>query len=532
MTSPLFIIAAIVLLAGLLLLILRARREHSHAEDARAERDRLHGELRAAEIRLDACTQQLGRRDTELGHAQDALEKMRVASDQAREQLREAAASKLEALQRHGAAVDQQLAAMTSHREAGARELAQRSDELSSLRRDLREAGEQLRGAAEREARLSTQLSEEKRLAQEKLAMQHNLHAQLEERFKGIAAQVLERNTEKFEGATKTKLGEMSEALRIHIKELQTKLEHTHDQETRDRVALRGELTRMVETSARLDRDAADLSRALRGDRRAQGAWGELVLERVLEQCGLREGVEYEKQATFCDEESRRLRPDVVVHLPGKRAVVIDAKVSLTAYVELVAAGSEEEGHDARARHVASVRAHIQQLSDKEYWRINALDAQDYVLMFVPVESALAEAVRNAPELYEEAFRKHVILVTPSTLLATLRTIEHTWRVERQNETARAIVDQAGKLYDKFEAFVGDLKKVGERLQQAQSAYGDAFGKLCDGRGNLVKQAEKIRLLGIKVKKALPQELVDDADELASTVPALPEGGDGSYAAQ
>ena len=267
----------------------------------------------------------------------------------------------------------------------------------------------------------------------------------------------------------------------------------------------------MLALSQRIDQDALNLTRALTGDRRVQGAWGELILERILEQSGLREGVEYRKQVPLSDDEGRRLRPDVIVQLPGARSVVVDAKVSLTAYHEYIGAADEGEAAAATARHLASIRNHMRLLSEKSYWQANGLQSGDYVLMFVAVESALAHALRNDPGLFEEAFQQQIILTSPSTLLATLRTIEHTWRVERQSETARKIVEQAGKLYDKIENFVDDLQEVGTRLKQAQSAYDGALGKLSTGRGNLFRQAEKLRSLGVKVKKELPRELVDDA---------------------
>jgi DNA recombination protein RmuC len=389
--------------------------------------------------------------------------------------------------------------------------LQQRALELGEVRVELRRAVSDLAEAREQRTKLETQLDEERRSSAERFKLQDDLHNQLEEKFKGLAAQVLERNSEKFEASTKLRLDEMGEAFRQHVKELREKVEQTHQTDTSDRVALRGELARMVVASQRIDQDAINLTRALTGDRRAQGAWGELILERILEQCGLREGIEYERQLTVSDDDGKRLRPDVVVHLPGARSVVVDAKVSLTAYNDYVSANEEAETQDALNRHLTSVRSHIKQLSDKGYWQANALQGGDYVLMFVAVESAMAQALRSDPGLFEEAFRHHVILTSPTTLLATLRTIEHTWRVERQNETARIIVSEAGKLYDKFESFVGDLQDVGARLKQAQSAYDGALGKLSTGRDNLVRKAEKLRGLGLKVKKELPHDLVDGA---------------------
>lgn len=363
-------------------------------------------------------------------------------------------------------------------------------------------------------ASLETQLREERRSAQERLENQKELRASMDEQFKGIAAQVLQANSEKFETQTKTRLGEMSEAIGNQVKALQEKVTQTHALDTRDRVELRSELKNMVEASKRIDADANQLARALKGDRRAQGAWGELILDRILEQCGLREGDEYVKQAAFVDDEAQRFRPDVIIKMPGKGSVVIDAKVSLTAYTEFTVAETDEATGDAMARHLLSVRAHIKNLADKDYWNLNGLStAGDYVLMFFATESAFADALRHDPGLFEEGFKKHIILTSPSTLLATLKTIEHAWRVERQNQNAREIAEQTGRLYDKLCAFVDELKKVGMRLGQAQEAYGEAMGKLSTGRGNLVRQAERISRLGLKVKKALPAELVEAAFE-------------------
>jgi DNA recombination protein RmuC len=327
-------------------------------------------------------------------------------------------------------------------------ELQKRETELREVRQQLDAVLVAIAEKSERVATLETQLEQQRKGAEERVAMNRELHEQLEGKFNGLAAQVLEKNTEKFEVNTKLRLNEMADALGKHVKELQAKVELTHSQDVQDRVALRTELQKMVEASHRIDQDAANLTRALTTDRKAQGAWGELILERILEQCGLREGTEYERQAVLTNDDNDRMRPDVIVRLPGKRHVVIDAKVSLTAYNEYVNAEDETTAALALQRHVSSVRTHMKGLAEKEYWRLNGLDTGDYVLMFLPLESAFAESLRTAPGLFEEAFRQQIILTSPSTLLATLRTIEHTWRVERQNATARTIVDQAGKLYD------------------------------------------------------------------------------------
>lgn len=394
------------------------------------------------------------------------------------------------------------------------RTLPQLQAELQNARSHSEEVRRELGEQQKRFVSLETQLLEERKAMADKLATYKELGVQLDDKFKGIAAQVLQANTEKFETSTKQRLGEMSEALRAQVKALQDKVEQSHARDANDRIALRTELQNMVELSKRIDQDATQLARALKGDRRAQGAWGELVLETLLAQCGLREGVEYTRQTTFVDDDDRRLRPDVIVNMPGKGSAVIDAKVSLTAYSEYINADDECAAVAAIERHLISLRTHIKGLSEKDYWSLNGLNtAGDYVLLFVPVESAFADALRNCPELFEEAYRKHIILTSPTTLLATLRTIEHTWRVERQNETARSIAEEAGKLYDRFCAFVEDLQNVGMRINQAHAAYEGALKKLSTGRGNLVRQASKIQELGVQVKKRLPQELVDACED-------------------
>jgi DNA recombination protein RmuC len=458
----------------------------------------------------------LGRRPAPVANAEPdmalrvELERLKVSAEglvAQREEHRErasAAERERDAARAQAAAMQADLASQA----ARLRELERRDQERLALEGLLERERATLRQKAERCAALEVALEQERTKSDEKLALHRQLHEQHEERFKGIAAQVLEQNTVKFETTAKAKLTEIADAFKGQVKELESKVEQTHQQDSHDRVKLRTELQQMIATSQRLDQGAANLTRALTGDRRAQGAWGELVLERVLEACGLREGDEYQRQTTFTNDEERRLRPDVVVSLPGRRAVVVDAKVSLTAYQEYVVA-DDGAAQDALERHVEAVRMHVQRLADKSYWQLNGLQTEDYVLMFMPIESAFAEALKAEPTLFAYAFERRVILVSPATLLATLRTIEHSWRVERQNDHARKIVEQAGKLYDKFVGFTTDLEKVGDALGKAQGAYDQAYSKLTSGPGNLVNQVNKIGQLGVKMKKALPEELVE-----------------------
>jgi len=257
-----------------------------------------------------------------------------------------------------------------------------------------------------------------------------------------------------------------------------------------------------------------NLTKALKGESKTQGIWGELVLEQVLERSGLCRGREYEVQQSFVDEHGRRQQPDVIVHLPEGRHVIIDSKVSLTAYERFCASEDEAERQLYLREHAASLRNHCKGLSAKAYQRLG-LRTLDYVLMFVPIESAYVDAARYDPDLFGDALEKNIVIVTPSTLLATLRTIHNIWRFEYQNRHAAEIAEKAGRLYDKFVGFVADLEEVGRKLAATQKSYDDARKKLVSGRGNLVKSAEDIKALGAKASKSLPADLVETAPEQA-----------------
>src|SRR5690606_7410706 len=258
--------------------------------------------------------------------------------------------------------------------------------------------------------------------------------------------------------------------------------------------------------------DAINLTRALKGDNKVQGSWGEMILERLLEKSGLVRGREYDVQVSFSDAQGRRQQPDVIIRLPEDRHVIIDSKVSLTAYERYCTAEDEAERMAALREHCASLRNHCRGLAAKSYQHLG-IRTLDFVLLFVPIGPADSEAVRHEPELFGYALERNIVIVTPSTLLATLRTIHNIWRFEHQNRHALEIAEKAGRLYDKFVGFVADLDEVGRRLAAAQRAHEDAFRKLSHGRGNLVKTAEDIKALGARAAKSLPAELVEEAAE-------------------
>jgi DNA recombination protein RmuC len=296
------------------------------------------------------------------------------------------------------------------------------------------------------------------------------------------------------------------------LREFEAKVEKTYDLESRDRASLLQSLRHLQETQARLHDDADRLARALTGESKVQGDWGELVLERVLETAGLTEGREYDLQVSHLDEDGGRKQPDALVYLPAERAIVVDAKCSLTAFVESTRASDGAEREAALDRHVESVRKHVKELSAKCYQDVLRQRTLDIVLLFVPNEPAFHAALARAPGLYDEAFQKRVVICSPTTLLAALQLIGHVWRSEKQNANAKRIAEEAGKLLEKLAAFVGDLDDVGARLGLAQRSFAAAREKLATGRGHILGRAAAIAKLGARVKSDRVQELLLEAD--------------------
>lgn len=307
------------------------------------------------------------------------------------------------------------------------------------------------------------------------------------------------------------------------LREFEAKVEKTYDQENRDRASLLTSLQKLQEAQARLTKDAESLTRALTGESKTQGDWGELVLERILETAGLTEGREYDLQVNHVDEDGGRKRPDALVYLPANRVVIVDAKCSLTAFVHAMGAESEEGREAALDAHLASVRAHVKSLSSKSYQDVVKERTLDIVLLFVPNEAAFHAAIGRDSSLYDEAFRQRVVICSPTTLLAALQLISHVWRSEKQNQNAQKIADEAGKLLEKLSAFVEDLDDVGERLGQAQSTFAAARAKLATGRGNVIKRAADLVKLGARVRPDKMEALLADAvEEGGAELLALP----------
>lgn len=361
-------------------------------------------------------------------------------------------------------------------------------------------------------AELETIISKERSENAEKLKILDESKEKLTEAFKNLANDIFEEKSKKFTEHNKINLETLLNPLGLKIKEFEKKVEDTHEKSVRDSSALMEKISQLQELNRQLSSDATDLTRALKGEAKTQGNWGELILERILEVSGLEKDIEYEK-TPCCTEDGKRYQPDVVVKLPEGKHLIIDAKVSLTAYERYCSAQDEAVKSSSLNEHILSVRKHIQELSAKNYQGLRQLKSPDFVLMFIPVESAFALAVRNETALFTEAIEKNIVIVTPSTLLATLRIVSHIWKQEKQNRNAAEIARQSGLLYDKFLGFLKDMEGIGIRIDQAQKSYSEAMGKLKTGRGNLIRKAEEIRLLGAKEKARLPEELTAGAME-------------------
>ncbi len=333
--------------------------------------------------------------------------------------------------------------------------------------------------------------------------------------FENLANKILEEKSKKFTLQNKENIQSILNPLQDKIKTFEKKVEETHKESIDRHAALRQQIIGLKELNQQMSKETINLTKALKGDSKTQGNWGELILERVLEKSGLEKGREYELEKSFNveGEGQTRLRPDVIIHLPDNKKMIIDSKVSLTAYEKLVNTEDEQEQEQFLKEHITSLNRHVVQLSSKKYEDLYQIESPDFVLLFIPIEPAFAVALNADNQLYNKAFEKNIVIVTPSTLLATLRTIDSMWQNEKQQRNAIEIARQAGALYDKFESLMTDLTKVGKKMDEAKTEYKGAMNKLFEGRGNLITSVEKIKKLGAKAKKSLPENIIQRAED-------------------
>ena len=403
--------------------------------------------------------------------------------------------------------------------EQNVKRLTSEHDALSILRNQLTIEKQELSTEI---VKLTTTLDLERSQTEEKLEFQKNAEEQLSNRFKTLANEILDDKSRKFTDQNKINLDQLLEPLKVKITEFQGKIQEVYIQEGKDRSALSEQVKQLMVLNNQLSEDAHNLTRALKGQVKAQGNWGELILERVLEASGLRKGHEYNVQESHNREDGTRAQPDVVIHLPDDRHLIVDAKMSLTAYEEHTNAETELERNSTIKRHLESVRSHIRELSEKNYQQLYGLQSFDFVLMFIPVEPAFMLAISHDNNLWLDSWKKNILLVSPSTLLFVVRTVAHLWKQEQQNRNAQEIASRGAELYNKLAGFVDDLNMLGKRLQQAQIAYDEAYSKLTKGKGNVIRQAEMLKQLGVKPAKPLSQTLTDSAlDDPATSLPSI-----------
>lgn len=385
-------------------------------------------------------------------------------------------------------------------------EKAQKEEQVAILQQQLSQLKSQM-------AELSTVLDEERKQTTEKIALLNDAREQLKNEFQNLAQRIFEEKSSKFADQNRAAVDQLISPLREQIGDFKRRVEDVYDKESRDRTALHAEINHLKELNQRISKEAVNLTRALKGDSKARGNWGEVILERVLEASGLQKGREYEVQVSLRGPEGRRYQPDAVVRLPEGKDVIIDAKVSLKDYEAFFSAEASEEKERHLAAHIESMRTHIRGLAAKSYEDLEGVRTLDFILMFVPIEAAFLAAVEKDGVLFAEAFDKNIVVVSPSTLLVTLRTIQNIWRHEYQNRNAQEIAKKAGGLYDKFVGFVEALEEVGRQLDKAREAYRTAHDRLTAGKGNLVRRSQELKDLGVKAGKELPSKMIEVAEE-------------------
>ena len=363
---------------------------------------------------------------------------------------------------------------------------------------------------------LKSQLAAQNENLQKLLDSQKEEIAKMQEvaktEFQNLANKILEEKTLKFTEQNQQNLKNILNPLQEKITDFEKKVENTHKESIDYHAALRQQIIGLKDLNVQMSKETVNLTKALKGDSKIQGNWGELVLERVLEKSGLEKGREYEIQKSFVTEEGNRVQPDVVINLPDGKKMIVDSKVSLTAYEKYINEDEEEQKSAFLKEHVNSLKRHVEQLGNKNYQHLYEMESPDFVLLFIPIEPAFAIALNEDTQLYNKAFEKNIVIVTPSTLLATLRTIDSMWTNQKQQDNAIEIARQAGALYDKFEGFVTDLVKIGKKMDEAKSEYEGAMNKLVDGKGNLITSVQKLKIMGAKAKKSLPDVIINRAN--------------------
>ncbi|QNM87056.1 DNA recombination protein RmuC [Polaribacter pectinis] len=386
-------------------------------------------------------------------------------------------------------------------------------NKISELQSELKFIQKEKESLISDKTRLETEYKNtEEKLSENKEEVE-KLHEKFNKEFENLANKILDEKSTKFTLQNKENLKVILNPLQEKIKGFEDKVEKTHKESIDYHAALRQQILGLKEMNLQMSKETINLTKALKGDNKTQGNWGELVLERVLEKSGLEKDREYFVQQSFTNDDGKRVLPDVVIHLPDNKKMIVDSKVSLVAYEQFVNAEEDDLKERFLKEHILSLRRHVEQLSEKKYEDIYKIESPDFVLLFIPIEPAFAVAINSDNNLYNKAFEKNIVIVTPSTLLATLRTIDTMWNNEKQQRNALEIARQAGALYDKFHGLLSDLIGVGKKIDASKTDYNAAMNKLFEGKGNLITSVEKLKKMGAKAKKALPENIIERAKD-------------------
>ncbi len=460
----------------------------------------LNTELQARQQQVTELQQALTQSQTHLQHSQSLLEQsssrvteLEQSQGELRQQLQSLHGEHQSLLATHKASA-QEISRLQQKEQA----LQQMQEHVSQLQTQLKQA------QVEREKDLQSW--------QEKVQLLNDSKAQLSQSFENLSNKIFDEKSKQFKQASQEGLTTLLNPFKEQLEGLRKKVDDVYVSESKDRAALQAQIGELHKLNKQITEEASALTRALKGDKKAQGNWGELVLETVLEKSGLRKGEEYVREQSVTDEGGERYRPDVIINLPEGKHIIVDAKVSLLAYADYVNTDSETERQLALKSHVEAVRQHIKRLADKAYAKLPGVNSPDFVFLFMPVEPAFMAAFQFDDKLFNDAFEQRIVVVTPTTLLASLRTVANLWSIERQNRYAKQLAEQAGKVHDKLVGFVETMEKVGTQLTTVQKTYDTAWNQLKEGRGNLISQAHKFKDLGVRTKKELPKQIIETAE--------------------